>query len=139
MTQNFLKIVGESKSATIINIVSTAGTIIMPTTSSYSLSKLVQIQIQRFIGAENPNVVAVSMQPGTVLTTITKPAFVKFSKDTHALAGGTAVWLATDQAKFMNGRYTNANWSVDELMERKDEIVSKGELLMELQKSVLEA
>src|SRR6266536_2463176 len=120
MIQEFLKLVGDSKPATIINITSAAGISILPSTGSYSLSKLVQIQIQRFVAAENPNIMAVSLHPGSVLTPITKPAFVKFSKDTFALAGGAAVWLATDQAKFMNGRYMGANWSVEELMERKD-------------------
>ena len=95
MTQNFLQLI-EDKPATIINITSTAGILTMPTTGSYALSKLVQIQIQRFVEAENPNVVALSMQPGSVLTSITKPAFVKFSKDTHELAGGTAVVSLTN-------------------------------------------
>ena len=135
MTQEFLKLVGDTKPATIINITSAAAIAILPSTSSYSLSKLVQVQIQRFVAAENPNVVAVALHPGTVHTAITKHAFVKFSKDTFALAGGVAVWLASEQAKFMNGRYMGVNWSVDELIERQDEIVAKGELLMELQGS----
>jgi short-subunit dehydrogenase len=91
MTQNFLQLLGSENPGTVINVVSTAAIMVMPTTSSLALSKLVQLQMQRFIDAENPNVVAVSMQPGAVLTGITKPAFVKFSLDTHELAGGTAV------------------------------------------------
>lgn len=133
MTQGFLKLVGPSKLATIINITSYAGIAVIPSTSSYSLSKLVQIQIQRFVAAENPNVTAVSLHPGTVLTPITKPMFEKFSKDTPALAGAVAVWLATEPARFMSGRYMGANWSVKEMIEREEEIVSKGLLLMELQ------
>jgi hypothetical protein len=35
----------------------------------------------------------------------------------------------------MSGRFTNVNWSVEELMEKKDHIVSKGDLLVELQKT----
>lgn len=136
MTQEFLKLVGDTKRATIINITSAAAIAILPNTSSYSLSKLVQVHIQRFIAAENPNVVAVSLHPGSVHTAITKPAFLKFSKDTFALAGGVAVWLASEQAKFMNGRYMGVNWSVGELVDRQDEIVAKGELLMELQGSL---
>lgn len=135
MTQEFLKLVGNAKPATIINITSAAAIAILPSTSSYSLSKLVQVQIQRFIAAENPNIVAVSLHPGTVHTAITKPAFLKFSKDTFALSGGVAVWLASEQAKFMNGRYMGVNWSVKELVEREDEIVATGELFMELQGS----
>ena len=66
------------------------------------------------------------------MTPITKPAFVKFSLDTHELAGGAAVWLATEKPKFMNGRYMGANWSVDDLMNKEKEIVDGGFLLEEL-------
>jgi len=133
MTQEFLRLVGTEKAASIINVTSAGGIAVIPHTAPYSLSKLVQIQIQRFVAAENPNVVAVSLHPGTILTPITKPAFVRFSLDTFELAGGVAVWLATEKAKFMNGRYMGANWAVEDLMEREAEIVSKGLLLPELQ------
>lgn len=33
------------------------------------------------------------------------------------------IWLASEPAGFMNGRYISLNWSVDELLERKEEIV----------------
>jgi hypothetical protein len=36
---------------------------------------------------------------------MTNSAFLQFTKDTFTLSGGVAVWLATEQAKFMNGRY----------------------------------
>ncbi|KAH7327374.1 putative oxidoreductase ucpA [Rhexocercosporidium sp. MPI-PUGE-AT-0058] len=135
MTQEFLRLVGATKPATIINITSAAAIAVIPTTSSYSLSKLVQVQMQRFVAVENPNIVAVSLHPGGVLTSITKPAFVRFSSDTFALAGGVAVWLATEQARFMNGRYMGVNWSVGELVERREEIVEKALLFVELQGS----
>lgn len=137
MTQEFLKLVGDTKPATIINITSAAAIALIHGTASYSLSKLVQIQIQiqRYVAVEKSNIVAVSLHPGTVLTAITKPAFVKFSKDTFALAGGVAVWLASVKAKFIIGRYMGVNCSVKELIDRQDEIVAKGQLLMELQGS----
>jgi len=56
MTQEFLRLAGTNKPASIINVTSAGGIAIIPQTASYSLSKLVQIQIQRFIAAENPNV-----------------------------------------------------------------------------------
>jgi hypothetical protein len=129
MTQSFLRLVGNNKPATIINVSSAGGISIMPHTSNYSLSKLVQIQMQRFVAVENPNITAISLHPGTILTGITKPQFVKFSKDSFALAEGVATLLATEQAKSMNGRYMGVNCSVAEFMKRKDEIVSKGLLV----------
>lgn len=56
MTQEFLRLVGTDKIASIINVTSGAGIAVIPHTAPYSLSKLVQIQIQRFVAAENPNV-----------------------------------------------------------------------------------
>ena len=48
------------------------------------------------------------------------------------LAAGTAVYLASPQARFLSGRYVSANWDVDELEARKDEIVKKDLLKMDL-------
>lgn len=78
---------------------------------------------------------AVSLHPGTVLTNITKPAFLRFSKDTMALAGGTAVWLASGDKGWMNGRYLGTNWDVEELVERREDVTKSGDLLMELKGS----
>jgi hypothetical protein len=61
--------------------------------------------------------------------------FEKLSLDTHESTGGSTVWLATEEASFMNGRYMGANWSVDDLMTKEKEIVEKGLLLPELQES----
>ena len=48
------------------------------------------------------------------------------------LAAGTAVYLALPQAHFLSGRYMSANWDVDELELRKDEIVKKDLLKIDL-------
>ena len=88
---------------TIINVTGAAGLNMLPGTAGYSLSKLVDTQIQRFVGLENPNVVAVSLHPGLILRDMTWPVMVPFSKHTPGLTGGVAVWLATEGAKFMNG------------------------------------
>lgn len=78
--------------------------------------------------AGRPNVVTIALHPGMVETDISPSFMLKFHEDTPELPGGTAVWLATNGAKFLSGRYVSANWSVDELVERKEEIV-KGDLL----------
>lgn len=49
------------------------------------------------------------------------------------LPAGFCVWLAaTREADFLQGRLLWANWDVDELMQRKDEIVQKDMLNMVL-------
>jgi NAD(P)-dependent dehydrogenase (short-subunit alcohol dehydrogenase family) len=133
VTQQFLQLNGQEKKAIIITVASAAALNATPGLSSYSLSKLVQIQLQRFVTAENPNITAVSLHPGIVKTRMTPPAFAPFAKDTFELVGGAAVWLASKQADFMNGRYFSVNWSVDEILQRKDEIMSQGLLQIWLQ------
>ena len=48
------------------------------------------------------------------------------------LAAGVAVYLASPQAKFLSGRYMSANWDVDELEARKDEITERNLLKINL-------
>jgi hypothetical protein len=48
------------------------------------------------------------------------------------LQGGVAVWLATDKARWLSGRYVSANWSVEELVERKEEILNDKKLVIAL-------
>ncbi|KAL7808789.1 hypothetical protein V8C44DRAFT_350817 [Trichoderma aethiopicum] len=105
MVHEFLNLVGTSKQATVINVTSAMGFVVSPGKASYSLSKLALTHLSAYIAVENPNVRAFSLHPGTILTDITTEWLVRFSKDTPALAGGTAVWLTTEEAAFLNGRY----------------------------------
>ncbi|UKZ93355.1 uncharacterized protein TrAFT101_008271 [Trichoderma asperellum] len=130
MVHELLNHVGTTKRATVINVSSAMGFIVMPGSTSYSLSKLALTQLSQFITMENPNVRAVSIHPGTIMTDITPPWLARFSKDTPALAAGCALWLTTKEAAFLNGRYVSANWSVDELVQRSSEIVDGKKLLV---------
>lgn len=65
------------------------------------------------------------MSFSVIITDLTTEFLVPFSKDTHELAGGAAVWLASDDARFMNGRYLSASWDVNEVMARKEDIVAR--------------
>ena len=42
--------------------------------------------------------------------------------DIVQLPGGFCVWLASPEAEFLKGKYVWANWDVEELKERKEEI-----------------
>lgn len=130
MIHEFLNLVGTSQEATIINVSSAMGFIVMPGQTSYCVSKLALTQLSQFIATENPNVRAVSIHPGTIHTDLTPPWLARFSRDTPTLAAGCALWLTTKEAAFLNGRYVSANWSVDELVQRSSEIVDGEKLLV---------
>jgi hypothetical protein len=48
------------------------------------------------------------------------------------LAGAFAVYLTTERAKYLNGKYASVNWDVEELEARSEDIVSKALLTEEL-------
>lgn len=45
------------------------------------------------------------------------------------LPGDFAVWLASPEADFLNGRYVWAQWDVDELISMKERVASDPTLL----------
>ena len=67
-----------------------------------------------------------------------QPAFARFAGDTPELVGGVAVWLAAQAAQgqaktsWLSGRFINANWDVEELVGRREEIEAKGLLKINL-------
>jgi short-subunit dehydrogenase len=133
MTTHFLKSLPSTKRGTIINLTSGIVHGIVPAKSAYSLGKLISLQLTPYVANENPNVVCVSLHPGIVMTDMTDEMFKPFALDTPRLAGGTAVWLATEKAKFLSGHYVDTAWDVEELYERREEITSGQLLQMGLQ------
>ena len=131
-TKGFLDLLGNERRGTVVNLTSAAGVMVFPAMSSYSISKLASLQLVAFVAAENPNVTAVALHPGIVKTDMTLPMFFPFAKDTPELIGGLGVWLATEKSTFMSGRYMECNWSVDDLIARRDDIVSEGKLMISL-------
>ena len=63
-----------------MNLTSAAAVMVFPGTSAYSLSKLASTQMLAFVAAENPNVTAVAMHPGIVMTDMTLDFFVPVCK-----------------------------------------------------------
>lgn len=43
-----------------------------------------------------------------------------------------AVWLASEEADFLKGRFLWANWDISELLERKKEILEQDLLRLDL-------
>lgn len=101
--------------------------------SSYLLAKLASLQLAAHVAAETGgNVTAVGLHPGLVRTDMTSDYFRPFALDTPGLVGGTAVWLCSEAARFLDGRFVAANWDVDDLWERRAEIVDKGLLKIDM-------
>lgn len=52
--------------------------------------------------------------------------------DKANLAGNFVVWAASPEADFLKGRFVWSNWDVVELIQRKDEILQKDLLCLDL-------
>lgn len=95
------------------------------------MSKLAVLQLMTYVATENSNVVAVALHPGVVDTDMTIEAFKAVALDTPELVGGIGTWLASwkgEDRKFLSGRFVTANWDVEDLVKKKDEIL-EGDLL----------
>jgi hypothetical protein len=57
-----------------------------------------------------------------------------FNLDDPSLIGGVLVWLSADaeRSKFLTGRFISANWDVEGLLARKDEILEKDLLTLDM-------
>lgn len=132
VTRHFLKVLGSEKPGLIITVTSGAGAFVFPQTSAYSLTKLVGVRINEFLQVENPNVTAIGLHPGIIKTDMTTDMFLKFANDTPELVGGTGVWLASGDKKWLSGRYLHTNWDVDGLEARREEVERDDLLKMKL-------
>ena len=108
---------------------------IYPAVSAYSISKFATIRLGAYVAAENDNITTITIHPGVIKTALIPESspFRPFTEDEANLSGGLAVWLATDEARFLNGRYVNASWDIEDLVAKKDEIVSQNDLMLGLQ------
>ncbi|KAK5049394.1 hypothetical protein LTR84_004323 [Exophiala bonariae] len=145
-TRGFLSLLGFQRQGKIITLSTSGATAVFPGLSAYSISKLGALKIAEYVAAEYSNVTSIAMQPGTVMTEMViggstaRPidhvlpnahnpdSFKRFALDTPELVGGTGVWLASDAANFLTGRFVSANWSVDDLVKKKDAILASNDL-----------
>ncbi|KAF7716067.1 Uncharacterized protein PECH_008711 [Penicillium ucsense] len=95
--------------------------------SGYITSKLAVVKLVEFLAAENSNLVAVALHPGMIDTKVFRESGADprhLPMDTVDLPGNFTVWLTSPEAAFLSGRCAWANWDVDELKDKADEIKS---------------
>ncbi|KAH8888979.1 NAD(P)-binding protein [Thozetella sp. PMI_491] len=132
LSSSFIKALPSPQTpATILNVV-TGAWYVLPFLSGYLISKLAAIQLMTHLAAAYPNLTTVAVHPGLVKTDMMLEQFKGFNLDTPELSGSVMAWLATDKARFLSGRFISVNWDVDDLVARKDEIVSEELLQLKL-------
>lgn len=118
----------------ILDISTMAAHLLMPKIGVYGVSKLAFTQwlahVQQDVGGRNVRVQ--SFHPGSVLTDAVRGFGLSeesMAWDDVQLSGQFAVWLASEEARFLKGRFVWANWDVRELVERKGDLERDPELL----------
>ena len=141
MTQQYLKKAVQwattAAPAIVINMSSSSAWGVWPFLAAYSNSKASMIHYTTSMAASYPGtVLGFSINPGMNDTDILPSALrdVGFNTNDPLLSGAVMVWLAADpeRSRFLSGRVITVEWDVNELVERKDEIVSKNLLTLQL-------
>ncbi|KAL2853961.1 hypothetical protein BJX68DRAFT_254003 [Aspergillus pseudodeflectus] len=92
----------------------------LPGMFSYAATKAAAVKMFDYFAAENPGIHVVSFQPGIIATEVNPN--ITSGPDTVQLPAHFLVWLASDEATFLKGKFVWANWDVQELMARADKI-----------------
>lgn len=116
-------------------LMSSAGAqLLTPGASDYQTAKHAINRLCEFIEVDHgeDGVKCFAVHPGGVATDLAKrmPAEIHhFLVDQPNLAAGFIVWLCSGRADWAQGRYLNAQWDVDELLAKRDDIL-KDDLLV---------
>lgn len=137
--------------AKIVNVASFISFLnVAPQFSSYAVSKAAAVRLFDYVQLQQPGLSVIHVHPGMVQTAITAPGVVSPDdgecRRLHrtiqqgqtdyvivSLPADFMVWAVSDEAEFLKGKYVFANWDVDEMKERADQIRDTDLLTMTLQ------
>ncbi|KAF4332368.1 3-oxoacyl [Fusarium beomiforme] len=133
VTQQYLK-TKKSAGGVVLNVSSMAAHMRFPLSgwSGYNGSKLGQARIFENIRFEHPDVRFVNIHPGNLESdgfTRSGASAPPDGMTDGTLTGQFFAWASTDQAGFLSGRFVWAEWDIEELKAKKDEILEKDLLL----------
>jgi NAD(P)-dependent dehydrogenase (short-subunit alcohol dehydrogenase family) len=136
MTRAFLPLLLSHKESykTIVGITSIWGLTMVPSTSAYQLSKHTMMRFSEICNSEygDQGILCFHIHPGAVLTEMSSqmhPDIRQFLVDTPELGADTLVWLTAERRDWLAGRYVSAQWSMEELLAKKDKIAEENHLL----------
>ncbi|KAK5058811.1 hypothetical protein LTR84_011075 [Exophiala bonariae] len=109
----------------------------MMTTMSYNVSKAALNRVVEHIQNDHAadGVVAFAVHPGSSMTSqvdglsaADAEIMKSYLTDDNGLCGGFLTWLTKEKRDWLGGRFLSAQWDVDELDKKKEEIVSADKL-----------
>ncbi|KAL3424642.1 short chain dehydrogenase reductase [Phlyctema vagabunda] len=125
-----------STDAVAINISSSAAHMnFSPGMISYSTSKFAVCRLWDSVAFANPELSIFSIQPGVVDTDMNRAVggVAALGYEDHvSLPASFSVWLASPEARFLKGKFLWANWDVDELKAKAEQLQSSPQLSLGL-------
>ncbi|VDC07545.1 unnamed protein product [Peniophora sp. CBMAI 1063] len=123
----------------IVVTTSAAAHLRLPLMGDYNISKHTLNRFTEILALDYPEIPIYTVHPGAIPT----PGANEFQEktgtkgiipmpDTVELPAATFLWLTAGNAKFLSGRYVQANWDLSEVLSKKDEIVRDNLLVTKL-------
>jgi NAD(P)-dependent dehydrogenase (short-subunit alcohol dehydrogenase family) len=127
----------KSQTKTIINITSGGANALFPGASGYQTTKFALCRLTEFMDKEyyQQGLIAISLHPGGVQTELAlnmPPDMHDVLTDTPELAADTIVWLSRERRDWLSGRYATVNWDMEELDQKKEDILQRNLLKFRL-------
>lgn len=134
VTQQFLRAKGPQKKAVVLNVSSMAAHMRFPLKgwAGYTGSKAGQSRIFEYIRFEHPETRFINIHPGQIESdgfSRSGAPEPEWGMTEGSMAGQFYAWAATDEAEFLSGRFAWAEWDIEELKKKKDEILEQDLLL----------
>ncbi|KIW84454.1 hypothetical protein Z517_03704 [Fonsecaea pedrosoi CBS 271.37] len=92
----------------------------VPGVWSYAASKAATLKMMEYYASEHPNIHVVDIHPGIISTEINPN--MPTGPDSVDLPAHFVVWLVSEEAAFLRNKFVWANWDVEELKARAEEI-----------------
>lgn len=98
------------------------------------MSKLALIRMSEVLQSDTSitNLTTIAVHPGSVVTSMTSvlPEEIRAAVlvDSEELSAHTMVWLAAEGRSWLGGRYVSCNWDMEELENRKEDVVAGDKL-----------
>ncbi|TEA13351.1 Short chain dehydrogenase citE [Colletotrichum sidae] len=125
-------------SCTMINLASSGALSVRPAGASYRSSKLAVLRWTEALQVEyaGQGLLAFCVNPGAIKTRISEGVlpdeFRERFPDKADVAGDTIAWLAAERREWLGGRYVSCPWDMEELMEKREEIVEGDKLKLRM-------
>ncbi|EMF14292.1 NAD(P)-binding protein [Sphaerulina musiva SO2202] len=106
--------------------------------TQYCVSKCAQLKLLEHVHEQyqDQGLNCFAVHPGAVLSEqaerLAPIDFLPYLTDSPDLCGAFCVWLTVGEKQWLSGRLVSANWDVDELEGKKEEIVAKDALKLQL-------